>query len=374
MLDEILLDGIATHALEFDDTMHPATLHPSCVLVPTVLGLSRANSDISGQELLTAYLIGLEAAARISESVGGPAHYRAGWHATSTVGVLAGSLAAARLLRLSIDETINTLAIAASSASGLRINIGSAVKPLHAGQAARDAAMAALLARAGTQGDPDALGGTYGFLSTFTDDASVMPLIDLGAQGFGTGYLLGLKPYPCCGEVVGAVEACIELSHEVPAYEVRSVTVRTNEAAHRIMSARPPLTSSQARFSLPFCVSAALTDGDLTLGTFERINLPATDRYQISPRIGWETEESQAPNREFGADVSVVTTSGKTYTKRIDTTPGWCERQLDEKQCAEKFVGCATPVLGVDGAVAAHRAVSELASRPVSDLHAALHT
>jgi 2-methylcitrate dehydratase PrpD len=75
-----------------------------------------------------------------------PRHYTRGWHCTSTLGVMSAAAGASRLLGLDPHTTAHALAIAASSASGLKENFGTMVKPLHAGLAASDGVTAARLA------------------------------------------------------------------------------------------------------------------------------------------------------------------------------------------------------------------------------------
>jgi 2-methylcitrate dehydratase PrpD len=68
-----------------------------------------------------------------------PRHYHErGWHCTSSIGTLGAAAAAARLLRLDAASTVHALGIATSMAGGLKENMGSMVKPLHAGMAARN--------------------------------------------------------------------------------------------------------------------------------------------------------------------------------------------------------------------------------------------
>ena len=61
-------------------------------------------------------------------------------------------------------QIAHTLAIAASSASGIRVNFGSMTKPLHVGRAAQNGVMAAELAARGFTGGKDALDPPVGLL------------------------------------------------------------------------------------------------------------------------------------------------------------------------------------------------------------------
>ena len=67
----------------------------------------------------------------------------------------------------------HALAIAASEASGLKENFGTMVKPLHAGLAARNGVLAALLARCGMTASAAALDGPQGFLAAMDSERDV---------------------------------------------------------------------------------------------------------------------------------------------------------------------------------------------------------
>lgn len=87
--------------------------------------------------------------ARMAEFVVGAApppgaRDRAAVAVCDTFGVAA---AAARVLKLPAAATVHAIGIAASLACGLKENMGTMVKPLHAGTAARNGVMAARLAQ-----------------------------------------------------------------------------------------------------------------------------------------------------------------------------------------------------------------------------------
>jgi 2-methylcitrate dehydratase PrpD len=332
------LAGVAAHALDFDDSLHPTTAHPSCVLAPVLLALARHSSK-SGTDLLTSYAIGIECMARLAEALG-PQHYLAGWHTTSTVGTVAAAAVAARLLDLTFDQTCNALAVSASMAGGLRVNIGSQVKPVHAGMAAAHGVTAALLARAGVRGDPDALGGKLGFLDVFGPGGSPDPLLGLG-EGLGVGYHLGIKPYACCGEAIGAIEAGIWLRKRIDPQQITRVQVRTNRMAREVLRYDNPQTESETRFSLQFCLARALVTGAFPL----RADYPALSQdpqlTRIMNAIEWEVDPAIA-GREFGAEVCVHLQDAEAVSHRVDVTLGWHERRLSRAMQREKFLDCTS--------------------------------
>src|SRR6202140_1672929 len=143
-----LANGVAAHALDYDDMCFISMAHPSCALVPAALAAAEL-ADASGRRLLDAYVVGFEVECRLG-MVMNPRHYHTrGWHCTSSIGTLGAAAAAARVLGLPATATAHAIGIAASLACGLKENIGTMVKPLHAGVAARNGVMAARLGQPG---------------------------------------------------------------------------------------------------------------------------------------------------------------------------------------------------------------------------------
>ena len=121
--DAAQLNATAAHALDFDDTHAAIRGHPSATIVPAALAAAEL-VGAGGAELITAYVLGLEVAARVGDSFG-PSHALQGFHSTATLGVLGAAVASARLLRLDPPQVTAALGVAASSAAGLRLNFAS---------------------------------------------------------------------------------------------------------------------------------------------------------------------------------------------------------------------------------------------------------
>jgi len=177
-----LANGTAAHALDYDDMCFVSLAHPSAPLVPAALAAAEAEG-LSGRAVLDAYVVGFEVEARLGRLMN-PRHYQRGWHCTSTLGTIGAAAAVSRLLGLDARTAGHALAIAASEASGVKENFGTMVKPLHAGLAARNGVLAALLARRGMTASELALAGPQGFLHAMDSegDALADAIADLGAR------------------------------------------------------------------------------------------------------------------------------------------------------------------------------------------------
>ena len=151
-LDATLVNGTAAHALDFDDFSGVLGGHQSVPLVPLLFALGEERGA-SGDELMTAYVVGVETEIRIARAVNFH-HYDKGWHPTTTLGIFGAVAAAAPLMRLDETRTATALAIAASLAAGIKANFGTMTKPLHVGQCGRNGLLATLARRARLRREP----------------------------------------------------------------------------------------------------------------------------------------------------------------------------------------------------------------------------
>ncbi|QJU40066.1 MmgE/PrpD family protein [Serratia marcescens] len=259
--------GYVSHALDFDD-YHPALRgHPSTVVLSALLALNGESDNVT--ELLTAYVIGVEAAGRLGLAAG-TQHYVLGFHSTATLGAVAACAAVARYLQFDQRQTQIALGLAATQAAGLRSQFGSAAKPLHAGLAARNAVNAALLAQAGFIGQPE---GVLDSLLTSHGGGRQKP--ECLTAGWGTPWLilqpgLEFKRYPTCGGTHSAAEAALALRARLLAQgdalaEIAQVEVSFPPGADTAPFIRQPATGVEARFSLEYVIADALYHGEVPL-------------------------------------------------------------------------------------------------------------
>ena len=149
------------------------TGHPSVPVLPALLAVGE-EVGISGRDLLAAYVLGFEVEVKLSRGIG-PSHYARGWHATGTLGVIAAAAVAARLYKLTLEQTEMAIGIAASLAGGSRQNFGTMTKPLHPGYAAQNGVVAAQLAARGYTADSEIIEAPLGFLNLFSPAGDARP-------------------------------------------------------------------------------------------------------------------------------------------------------------------------------------------------------
>jgi 2-methylcitrate dehydratase PrpD len=339
-------NGVAVHALDFDDMCFVSMAHPSCALVPAALAAAEL-ADASGRAVLDAYIVGFELECRLG-LVMNPRHYHSrGWHCTSSIGTLGAAAAAARVLKLTPGATAHALGIAASLACGVKENIGTMVKPLHAGVAARNGVMAARLGHQGLTSSEIAIDGPQGYLAVMDSER---PPGDLAAviADFGKRWEIldtgiSVKLYPSCAATHPPLDVLLNLqrTHGFSGDDVDAIEVEVDSMTPRLLIHDRPSTALEAKFSMPFCAAAALVFGHPTIDTFsvERINDPRVQ--QMLPRVTLRANtafDAAAPLSQ--ARVTIRLRDGRTVVEQADGARGYPGRRTDE-EVATKFLGCA---------------------------------
>lgn len=348
--DAALINGIAAHVLDFDDVALAG--HPSTVLVPAILAEGQS-LHASGEDAIEAYLTGYEVWAHLDEAEPGHLHER-GFHPTAVLGTLACAAAAARLHRLSEEQTAHALAIAASLASGLVANFGSMTKSLHAGRAAQSGIQAVRLAKAGYTGSVDALEHRSGFLRAISPSGTP----DLSVENFRIGeeilagrYGVNIKQYPTCYATHRAIDAMLGLvkSEGISPENVEKIHVKTGVTQKLMLRNSQPQTGLAAKFSMEFAMASALIA--------QRVGLAElTDEFVSRPDIQDAMKKVEVTVNEDRADADLplapfdlVWVSLKDGSTRehppVDYAKGSWQRPLDKKELKDKFMSCATQAM-----------------------------
>ncbi|HMD35913.1 MAG TPA: MmgE/PrpD family protein [Vicinamibacterales bacterium] len=371
-----LANGTAAHALDYDDMCFVSLAHPSAPLVTSAWAAAEA-AKASGRALLEAYVVGFEIEGRLGRAMN-PRHYRRGWHCTSTLGTIGSAAACARLCGLDEARTLHALAIAASSASGLKENFGTMVKPLHAGLAARSAVLAVELARAGMTASAAAIDGPQGFLAAFDSESPSLDAVvgDLGARWEILDTGITVKLYPSCAATHPMLDALIDLQarEHFTADDVERIDVGVDPVTPTVLIYDRPSSGLEGKFSLPFCAAAAVVNRSVGIETFDDSQLRDPRIASLQPRVTMrvdETLDSSAPPLTQ-ARVSVTLKNGKRLVADANGARGYPERPATDDQLKTKFKSCATRVMSSVQASEALTALRSLDTVSVSDVSAAL--
>lgn len=339
-----MLNATAAHALDYDDAAETTHSHPSAVIVPALLAVAEVIGS-TGREVLDAFVVGYEVQTAIARGMDLEGHFRRGWHPTSSLVVLGGAAAVARLLRLDIPRTRAAIAIAASMAGGSRQNFGTMTKPFHAGLAARDSVISARLAMSDLTADVGMVEGPIGYLANFGDgpEGSTEIVRSIQRPWALLRTPLNIKIYPCCYRAARTAFAGIQLSHQgiVPA-DVLSVKVTMNDSGPLIH--HRPTSGMEAKFSAEYVLAAALLDGQVTLSSFSDSAVNRPFAQDLLRRV----EVVDDPCPPFGSGewsdgyttVELVLRDGSEIRHRVDIPHGHELDPLTDSEVDQKVREC----------------------------------
>jgi len=346
-----LVNGIACHAFELDDT--GGCDHSGAVVIPAALAAAAmADRPISGEEFLLAVTLGYDIARRVLEACGGyEPHNEAGWHSTATCGTFGAATAAARLLRLDAAGVAHALGHAASFSGGLWafIHDGSQTKRIHAGRAAEGGLLAALLAHSGVSGPSNVFENVWGgFLATFAPSSSRPEALTVGLGESWRLERVSLKPYASCRGTHSAIDALGALldRHKLAPDEVERIEVRLSLFLSDMCGGRDVATLPFAQMSLPYALAARLALGHAGLSAYS-----ATDRED--PRVAAAMQRvSLVVDPSIAADeepfVRVLARDGRADDMRVEKALGSPANPVTDEAYFAKIRSLAT--MALDGA------------------------
>lgn len=348
----VFLGTTLANALDFDDTYYG---HPGAVIVPTALALSEL-TGASGEEFLTAVVLGYELAIRIAKATNPTPKQRVVlWGIGSRLAPAAGAVAS-RLLRLPADKVAQAIAIAAANAPLASVNktvygkLGPSLVKNNMGMAALAGAVGAHLAQTGYTGPLDILEGETGFWRMVGSDRFESETV---AAGLGSRYdimQVNFKPYPCCRFIHAPLDATLSMKggYGLDPDHVEDVEVRTfSWVANESFRNRAPTSMPEAQFSIPYCLSVALLGypagpdwfapdvlKDLRVRTLAKA-------VRVEP---WPEADSRS-DEAWLADVRIKS-GGQTYRWVVEYPTGHPKNPMTTDTIEQKFLTLAGPVLG----------------------------
>ncbi len=338
-----LVNGIAIHGEDFDDTLEGAPIRVGSMVIPAVLAAGE-RFGLSGERVMLGIVAGLEAVCRINHVAAGHMH-RAGFHPVSVVGTLGAAAGTGVALGLDRDRLAGALGVAASFSSGILeyLTDGAWTKRLHPGWAAQSGYRAALIAREGFFAPRTVFEGGHNFFRTFAPTAT--PDYTHLTEGLGEEwYLTGIvfKPYACGTMIHPYIDCARRLAEDVAAHEIESVVCDTGEGlVHRLWEPlaakhRPP-SGYAAKFSMPVCMALGFFDGDAGLAQFtdERIRDPEV--LDLARKIAYRIDPENEYPRNYTGHMRVRLRSGEVRDYRQPHMRGGRREPLGEAEIRAKF-------------------------------------
>ena len=359
LLDAPLANGQMGHVLDYDDThMGGVVLHTSSPVLAALFALAERNA-VNGADFMLAYATGFEAGVRTGRTA--PGHHKGGWHLTGTLGTIAAGAASGKLLKLDTQRLTYTFGIAATQSAGMQQNRGTMCKSFHAGKAAANGVLAALLAERGFDSTQEIIEGKKGFCRIYSDVAEPEQL----TAGLGQGWMIesnGHKPYACGVVLHPLIDAIVALRDReaIDPATVSEISLRVHPLVLAITGVVEPSTGLQSKFSTLHSAAVALIDG--TAGVAQYSDAKATDPAVAALRrkVKAVTDDTLRKDEAYAA----ITAAGKRHEVHIAHASGTADNPMSDAAIAAKFLANATPVIGRERAERAHAFVGSLETQP----------
>ena len=271
----------------------------------------------------------------------------------------------------------NAIGLAASMASGISNNFGTITKPLHAGLAAQNVILAALMAKSGINASKDALEGPLGFFHAFgwAEKGDLDYIAQLGNPWvLEKPGVLNPKLYPCCHGVATNIELgiLIRRKYQFSVGDVEEIKIHTQpKALSAMMSKRYletgellkwgydgppqqivpaiPRNGKEAKFSKEYALARAIEHGKVEIKHFsdEAVNDPLIinwmQKIKVFHNSKLEKLSCEFPEEEwpYGERVEVRLKDGRVLEEEQIFVQGAAKRPFFMEDVIQKYHNCA---------------------------------
>jgi 2-methylcitrate dehydratase PrpD len=359
LLDAPLANGQMGHVLDFDDThMGGVVLHASSPVLAALFSLAE-RAPVSGADLMLAYAVGFEAGIR--SGLTAPGHHKGGWHLTGTLGTIAAAVAAGKLIGLDAQRLTHAMGIGATQAAGMQQNRGTMCKSFHAGKAAQNSVLAALLAERGFDSTQEIIEGRKGFCRIYSDTAAPERL----SAGLGESWLIevnGHKPYACGVVLHPLIDAVIEIRNRerIDPAAVSEISLRVHPLVLSITNALEPTTGLQSKFSAVHSAAVALVDGGAGIAQYSDAKAADPTVAALRRKTRAIADETVRSDEAF----ATIEVGCKRYDAHVRHASGTAGNPMSDAAIEAKFRANATPIIGSERAQRVVEFVGTLERRP----------
>jgi 2-methylcitrate dehydratase PrpD len=346
-----LANGALAHALDYEDAHDPSFTHPNAATVAAAISVADARDGISGREFIVAVTVGCDLVARLSMAQGNVGQRPVAYYPPAIVGTFGATAAAARLLKLSAEQTLDafSLALCANSASAqILFSPYSDIRAIRDGFCAQTGVQAALLAAAGTKGFDKPFEGEGGFYDMYSGGLCSPGRLTAQLGDRFAGEQVGFKAWPACRATHIYIQAILEGlrrgSINAPEIETMTAYVKSSDliVCEPEAEKRRPRAAIDAKFSIYYTLAETLLRERIDLASFasEALSDPVT--LQLADKIDYKVDEEKArPGDEGGGPLLSIRMKGGTEVQLgIDSLYGSPENPMSQQALVRKFIDC----------------------------------
>jgi len=360
-----LINGTAGTFLELDEGNQFGRGHPGIHVVPAALAIAE-EGRLSGQDLLTALVLGYEIGTRI----GIACKIRMSMHPHGTWGTVGAAVAVGKLMGYSeaaMKEMINVSSSLGLATSRRTMLEGGTVRNVYSGMSNFMGILAHQLVQSGFTGEADGLKTVYGSVVSDTFSPEVMT-DELGKRfEIARNYF---KMHACCRYNHGTLDALERILAQKPlkAGEIESVDVETYSLAAQLCD-RNPQNMLAAKFSIPFAVATLLVHGRTDVSCFTPQAVRSDEVQALAKKVEVKEDPkltAMMPSRR-PSRVRVTLKSGEKLEAEVTMNRGDFEDPYGPADLEKKYFSLADPVWGHAKAEQIHSQV--MAVEKVKDIH-----
>jgi 2-methylcitrate dehydratase PrpD len=309
------VNAMMSDAAASDDSDMRAIVHCGTPLTATALAMAE-RSGASGREVLAAMVLGYEAAGRI----GGPISpdFRDRGHHGSLIAIFAAAVAAGKLLKLGAPRLAQTIALAATSASGLvKAADTSVAREYHAGLVTRAGIDAALAAQKGFIAEESILEGATGFLRVYGGH-DVAGIADKPGDSWDILTHMAVKLVPGGHQYHVFAEAAANAAREgnIIADEVESITV-SRPGMTRLPGPLHPASLIDMAHSPAYFTAAGVADKTFGWANASPDKIADPVIHRLIDKIAVVAATEQGDGYRRPATVAIRTTDGRTASSTV---------------------------------------------------------
>lgn len=343
-----LLNGIASHVHDYDDTHLATIIHPTGPVASAALAYAEHKGNVAGADFLCAIVAGIEASCKLGLAVW-PEHYDIGWHITGTTGSIGAAVAVGKLMKLNEDQMAHAIGISSVQVTGLREMFGSDTKSFHPGRAAQNGLLAALCAEQGFTSSLQALEAKRGWANVVAGGGT--PQLQRYMAELGETWEIesnAFKPFPCGIVCHPAIDACIQLHQEIQSSgqkieDIESVSEKVHPLVVELTSKRTPKDGLEGKFSVFHGSAVGLLFGKAAPAQYADEVVRDAAVINLRDKVEIEAREELAADEVV---VEVVFRDGQKLQKHVKHAVGSLEYPMSKGQLEEKFIDQCLPVLG----------------------------
>ncbi|MFP3646692.1 MmgE/PrpD family protein [Paraburkholderia sp. SIMBA_054] len=353
--DAMVMNGLLVHGLDFDDTHMGGVIHPTASLLPCTLGIAELRGA-SGEDMLAAYIAGVEVGARLT-SAGNGGFHETGFNPTGVVGGFACAVAASRLTGLTRQQAWMAQGIALSMACGSQAFLqgGAWSKRIQPGWAATVGMTAATLAKEGFIGPGAPYEGRFGLFTSYLGEVRDQVDLSLATSKLGEEWqtlAVAIKPIPACVFAHAATDAAIVLNEEwlresgeagtsaidaVSRVRVKVPREVVKTVCEPVDAKRRPANAYEAQFSIPYLVATGLLKGRFTLAELEDAAVTDPLVLALASKVDYEIDPESTFPRHHSGEVIVEFANGRRLAHREAVNRGCADRPLTDDEIVEKY-------------------------------------